>query len=593
MENKRTYRFWRTAAECLLASIGLAVLTFVGLYLHVVPSTAVVLYFFLIVLISLWSGFVAAIFVSTLAVFCFDYFFTPPIFKFAMTEWADIVTLSAYTSTTFIITRLMSSVRKRTAELQQTNDLLSAEIAERRSAEEARSKSEERFRIIADSLPEPLADIAPDQTHQFANAAFERWWGLTSEQLKGRSLREVMGEETYATIQPCIEKALLGQSASFEGYLYSEKAGRRYVQIDFVPRRDVGRQAYGFYAVLRDLTGLKEAEEKFRGIVEAAPDAIVLANREGRIIMTNPQVELMFGYAQQELIGQPVEILVPARFHSGHIDHRSDYSKKPVARAMGKGRKLTAVRKDGSEFPIEVILTPVETAHGTVVASIIRDITERNQLLQQTRRATILEERSRMARDVHDTLAQGFTGIVLHLEAAEEGAENLTEEVQNRIRRARDVARENLAEIRRSILALSSALPVHGDLPNSIREFVARYSSGIKTQVIFSVQGAHQPLDPATEENLMRIAQQATDNALQHACATSIRIELAYDGATVQLKIVDDGQGFEIKKTGRGLGLPGMRERAEEIGGKFELVSQPGKGTRVTVTVPRLPTALR
>jgi PAS domain S-box-containing protein len=591
MEHKWTYRFWRTAAECLLAGMGLAVLAFVCFRLHVIPSTVAVLFFFLIVLISLWARFVTAVLVSSVAILCFDYFFTPPIFKFRMSEQPDIVALIAFSSSAFIITRLMSRVRERTAELQQSNEKLRAELVQRRSAEEAYSKSEERFRVVAGSLPEPLADIAPDQCCRFANAAFERWWSLTSEQIKGRSVREVTGEEIYGTIQPCIEKALLGQSASFEGYLSYEKAGRRYVQIDFVPRRDEGSEVYGFYTVLKDLTGLKEAEEKFRGVVEAAPDAIVLANWEGRIVMTNPQAERMFGYAQQELIDQPVEILVPDRFRRGHIDHRSAYSKRPVARAMGKGLELTAVRKDGSELPVEVSLTPVETANGTVVASIIRDITERNQLAQQTRRATILEERSRIARDVHDTLAQGFTGIVLNLEAAEEGAENLTEEVRHRIGRARDVARESLAEARRSILALSSALPVHGDLPNSIGEFVARYSSIIKTRVLFSVQGTPRHLDSAIEENLLRIAQQATDNALQHARASSIRIELAYDGTTVQLTIVDDGQGFEVKETGRGLGLPGMRERSEEIGGNFEVKSQPGKGTRVAVTVSWPPTA--
>jgi PAS domain S-box-containing protein len=591
MEHKRTYRFWRTAAECLLASMGLAVLTFVSFRLHVIPSTVAVLFFFLIVLISLWARFVTAVFVSSLAILCFDYFFTPPIFKFRMSEQADIVALIAFSSSAFIITRLMSRVRERTAELQQTNEKLRGELVLRRTAEEAYSESEERFRVVAGSLPEPLADIAPDQGYRFANKAFEQWFGLTSEQVKGRSVREVTGEEVYGTIQPYIEKALLGQSARFEGYLSYEKAGRRYVQIDFVPRRDEGREAYGLYILLKDLTGLKETEDKFRGVVEAVPDAIVLANWEGRIVLTNPQAERMFGYAQQELIGQPVEILVPDRFRREHIDHRSAYSKRPVARAMGKGLELTAVRKDGSELPVEVSLTPVETANGTVVASIIRDITERNQLAQQTRRATILEERSRIARDVHDSLAQGFTGIVLNLEAAEESAENLTEEVRHRIGRARDVARESLAEARRSILALSSALPVHGDLPNSIREFVARYSSIIKTRLFFSVQGTPRHLDSAIEENLLRIAQQATDNALQHARASSIRIELAYDGTTVQLTIVDDGQGFEVKETGRGLGLRGMRERSEEIGGKLELKSQPGKGTRVAVTVPWPPTA--
>jgi PAS domain S-box-containing protein len=461
----------------------------------------------------------------------------------------------------------------------------------RAGAEEAVHAEEERFRVVLDSLSEPLADIAPDQRYRFANAAFEQWYGLTSEQVKGRSVREVVREEIYGTIQPFIKKALLGQRASFEGYLPYDKAGRRYVHIDFVPRRDEGREAYGFYSVLKDLTGVKDAEEKFRGVAEAVADAIVLANREGRIVMTNPQAESMFGYAQQELIGQPVEILMPDRFRKGHLDHRSAYSQKPVARPMGKGLELTAVRKDGSELPVEIRLTPIETAKGTIVATTIRDITERKLLVQQARWASVLEERSRMARDVHDTLAQAFTGIVLNLEAAEEEAQDLSEEVRRRIGTARDVARQSLEEVRRSILALSSALPVQGDLANSIREFVARSSSSTKTRVEFSVQGTLRHLDSALEENLLRIAQQATDNALQHARASSVRIELAFDETMVQLTITDDGQGFDVKKAGRGSGLSGMRERAKEIGGKFELKSQPGKGTRVAVKIPRPPTA--
>jgi signal transduction histidine kinase len=258
---------------------------------------------------------------------------------------------------------------------------------------------------------------------------------------------------------------------------------------------------------------------------------------------------------------------------------------------MGKGLELTAVRKDGSELPVEIRLTPIETAKGTIVATTIRDITERKLLVQQARWASVLEERSRMARDVHDTLAQAFTGIVLNLEAAEEEAQDLSEEVRRRIGTARDVARQSLEEVRRSILALSSALPVQGDLANSIREFVARSSSSTKTRVEFSVQGTLRHLDSALEENLLRIAQQATDNALQHARASSVRIELAFDETMVQLTITDDGQGFDVKKAGRGSGLSGMRERAKEIGGKFELKSQPGKGTRVAVKIPRPPTA--
>jgi signal transduction histidine kinase len=224
---------------------------------------------------------------------------------------------------------------------------------------------------------------------------------------------------------------------------------------------------------------------------------------------------------------------------------------------------------------------------GTLVSSTIRDITERKQLAQQARRSAILEERSRVARDVHDTMAQGFTGIVLNLEAAEEASADLPEQVRNRITRARDVARQNLEEVRRSVLMLSASPAVCGDLAGAIRESVDSVRLNTRVRIGLSVRGTPQRLDARFEENLLRIAQQAMDNALQHAQASRIRIELVYGKKEVGLHIGDDGRGFvSSKPRRRGMGITGMRERAEEIGGKCELKSQPGKGTRVTVKVP-------
>jgi PAS domain S-box-containing protein len=486
-----------------------------------------------------------------------------------------------------------SELAKRTADLAVASERLRSEQIKRAGAEEAARAGEERFRTIADSLPEPLTEIAPDQRYRFANAAFHEWFGLTSKLAKSFSVRQVMGEEIYGTIRPCIEKALRGQSASFEGYLFFEKTGRRYVHIDFVPRRDHGSEVYGFYSVLRDLTQLKEAEEKFRRVVETAPDAIVLVNPEGRIVMTNPRAEHMFRHAQQELIGQPFEILVPDRFRSGHADNRSAYFRKLVLRFKEAGQELCVVRKDGSELPVEISLSPIETVDGTLVSYTIRDITERKQLEERARRSTILEERSRMARDVHDTMAQGFTGIVLNLEAAEQASADLPEEVRNRITRARDVARQNLEEVRRSVLMLSASPAVRGDLAGAIRESVDGVRSNTGVRVGFSVRGRRKHLDARFEENLLRIAQQALDNALQHAQARGIRIELVFGEKAVRLHIGDNGRGFVISKPPRrGMGINGMRERAQEIGGKCEVKSQPGRGTRVTVKVP-LPSAGR
>ena len=480
-----------------------------------------------------------------------------------------------------------SELAKQTADLAVASERLRSEQIKRAGAEEAARAEEQRFRAIADSLPEPLTEITPDQRYRFTNVAFEEWFGVTAKRAEECAVRQIMGEEIYAAIQPCIEKALRGQSANFEGYLIFQNMGRRYVHIDFVPRPDHGRELYGFFSVLRDLTQLKEAEEKFRRIVETAPDAIVLANPEGRIVMTNPRAEQMFRYTGQELIGQQFEILFPHRFGNGHTNNRSAYFRKMVRHFEEAGQELCAVRKDGSELPVEINLSPIEIVDGTLISSTIRDLTERKELEERARRSTILEERSRLARDVHDTIAQGFTGIVLNLEAAEQASAEQAEEVRDRIMRARSVARQNLEELRRSVLTLSTSPAVSGDLAGAIRESVERVRSNTAVRVSLCIRGKPQHLCARVEDHLRRITQQALDNALQHAQATKIRVELIFTEKTVRLRITDNGRGFVVAKLlRRGMGINGMRERAKEIGGKCEVKSQAGKGTNVTVKVP-------
>ena len=338
--------------------------------------------------------------------------------------------------------------------------------------------------------------------------------------------------------------------------------------------------------MIRNLTELKEAEEKFRALVETSPQAIIIHDAKGNMLIVNSEAEHIFGYGRQELIGQPVEILMPARFRQKHVGERQAYMRKPMLRPMGAVSDLYAQRKDGSEFPVEISLSPVETAQGVLVSSTIVDITERKRHEEQTRWATVLEERSRMARDVHDTLAQGFTGIILNLEAAEAACADLPKEARDRIARARDVARSGLEEARRSVLALSSPLPVNDDLTGAIRALVDHCRLSTKTQVEFSARGTAVRLARPVAEDLLRIVQQAVDNVLTHARASSVHIQLAFNEKEVRLQIKDDGKGFDVRKTRRGVGLIGMRERAKEIGGKFTLNSKPGKGTRVEVTVP-------
>ena len=162
----------------------------------------------------------------------------------------------------------------------------------------------------------------------------------------------------------------------FERAIPGPTGAVRYTQASYIPDQ-AGETVRGFVVLVTDVTSRELAHRQVRQLLDAAPDAIVGVSAEGRIVVSNEQTERLFGYGASELQGLNVEMLMPERFREGHMAQRAGYSADPRRRPMGAGLTLRAKRKDGTEFPVEISLGPLETEQGPVVVSAVQDITDR------------------------------------------------------------------------------------------------------------------------------------------------------------------------------------------------------------------------
>lgn len=268
----------------------------------------------------------------------------------------------------------------------QANSSLKEQIQERRDIEFDLRISEANYREQAELLElthDAIIVKGLEGKIKYCNRAAERFYGWSKEEARGRI--------THDLFQTRFPKPLAEISAQVieRGYWEGELVHRCrdgsevVVSSRWAVRRDALGLPLSILESNRDITQRKREEQKFQGLLESAPDAIVIVNGAGQIQIVNEQTEKFFGYTREELVGQRIEILVPERFHDQHAAQREQYSRSPRPRAMGAGLELYGRRKDGTEFPVEISLSPLQTAEGTLVSSAIRDVSIRHRSEQE------------------------------------------------------------------------------------------------------------------------------------------------------------------------------------------------------------------
>lgn len=443
---------------------------------------------------------------------------------------------------------------------------------------ESFSNTEEMMYLAVEASPSGMVMMDQDGKIVMVNSMTEKLFGYSRQELIGSPL-EMLVPERFRHQHPEYRKTYIGESKTrLMGHgrdLYGlHKNGQEFpVEVGLNPIET----EHGIFvlAAIVDITDRKYAEEMIRLAVEASPNGMIMTNHQGVIVMVNTTTETLFGYSREELIGQSIDILIPESHRAHHPELRKDYLKHPSARAMGHGRDLYGLHKNGKEFPVEVGLNPTQTPQGFMVLASVIDITERKYQEKQLKAA--LKEKDLLLSEIHhrvknnlqiiDSLLGMQSGMLLNSTVV-----SILKESQNRVK--------SMAMIHQ-ILYESSDFS-HVDFSSVVQSLVSNLSASYaldSSRVQINIDTDQVLLSIDTSIPLGLILNELCTNAIKYAFsenrAGNINISLKYLAANkLQVLVTDDGIGipeeFDIENA-PSLGLQLVQLLSEQISAELTI----------------------
>lgn len=471
----------------------------------------------------------------------------------------------------------------------------------------APQNSDPRLVGLLDSAMDAIISIDSSQRIVIYNRAAERIFGWTAQEMIGQPLQRLLPERFHSAHAESIRRfgsmGVAVRRMSGSRVVYGVRKNGEEFPADASISHVVTPEGKLFTVILRDVTERHESDQeqmrlaaRLSGLLESAMDGIISIDSSQRIILYNRSAEKIFGWSAVQVLGRPLDMLMPRRFRFNHWEQVRRFGETGVtSRRMGGNTVLYGLRSNGEEFPIDASISQLDLPEGRLYTVILRDVTER--VRSQSEWAAFAadasgvreQEQARISRELHDELAQLLVALKMDASWLQEHLAPIPEAAQVRFDSMIGRLDEAVASTRRIAEDLRPLVLEDLGLVPSIHWLVETFSQRTGAACSLKMDNALDLQEPYATA-VFRVVQESLNNVAKHANATRVEVSVQREGSLLVLSVQDNGVGFLVtaERKPRSLGLVGLRERVHLLQGEVTVSSEPGKGTRVEAIIPIL-----